>query len=192
MFKNKPVTLLIASGLMIVLVALSCVLQFTGNSGRPDMMGGQPGTSMGDFPPGEMPNDGSRPEGGQPPSDRTMPEGGSFDPGSMPDGSNSLPDFQGNNTSMKLLQLLRGIQMGAIILISLLGILSVVGILIGKPWGRILAIVAASLLIVASIPTLFQRMFGLMLVETIAKIVLGIAVVVLCLLSKSRQVTVNP
>lgn len=179
MFKNKPVTLIIASALMIVLVALGCVLQFAGSPSRGGM-NGQPGGTQGQFQPGDMP------EGATPPDGAEMPSDGSFQPpsdGQRPQGGNS----SGNETSMKLMQLLRGVQIGAIILISLLGVLSVVGMMLGKNWGRTLAIVSSALMLVASIPAIFQRMVGLTLIGTLGKTALAIAIIVLCIIAKPRQ-----
>ena len=179
MFKNKPVTLIIASGLMILLVALGCIMQFAGSSSR-GLRNGQPGGPQGQFQPGEMPEGAMPPDGAEPPS------GGNFQPpadGERPQGDN----FGGNDTALKLMQLLRGVQIGAIILITLLGVLSVVGMILGKNWGRTLAIVASILMLVACIPAVFQRMFGFTLFGTLAKALLAIAIIVLCFISKPRQ-----
>ncbi len=196
MFKNKPVTLIIASGLMILLILLTGVFQFVG--GRDIDMRGGPGGS--NFQPGSMPADGSLPEGMQPPS-------GDFQPGDRPDGSNfqapqdgtdgsNTGGFQpgnftgGNSTSMKLMQLLRGVQTGASILVMLLGVLAVTGILVGKPWGRTWAIITAILMILASLSGFFQPGLGFTTIGSILKVVLAAAVLVLCFLPKSRPAPV--
>ena len=192
MFKNKPLTLIIASALLVVLIILTAVFQFAGGRGM-DLRGG-PG---GNFQPGSLPADGSLPEGMQPPSgdfqpgadrpqggDMQAPQGG-FDGG---DANGFQPgNFQGgNNTSMKLMQLLRGVQTGASILVMLLGVLAVTGILVGKPWGRTWAIITAILMILASLSGLFQPGFGFNMIGSILKMVLAAAVLVLCFLPKSR------
>ena len=138
MFKNKPITLLIAACLLVVLILLTLVFQFAGQPAQLGMAGGRPGGIQGNFQPGQMPEGAARPDGGQPPSGS-----GDFLPPSGSDSSFSgtRPDFNNNSTSMKLMQLLRGVQIGASILIALLGILSLIGILLSKAWGRKWAIV---------------------------------------------------
>ena len=180
MFKNKPVTLIVASALMILLVALGCVMQFAGSPSRGSMNGQPGGAPQGDFQPGQMPDGATLPDGAE------LPSGGNFQPpadGERPQGGN----YGGSESAMKLMQLLRGVQIGAIILISLLGILSVVGMFLNKNWGRTLAIVASILMLVACIPAIFQRMFGLTLIGTLGKAILAIAIIVLCFISKPRQ-----
>jgi hypothetical protein len=179
MFKNKPVTLVIASALMIVLIIAVGVFQFAGiNRG----FGGGPG---GRFQPGNMPQNGNLPQGG-------FTGNGGFQQGSGPtDGSNSQGfsgrNFSGNGMAMRLMQLVRGVQISASVLVMALGILSVVGMLLLKKWGRVLAIIASVLIFISAIPGLFQRMFGLTMIGTLIKIALAIAIFVLCLLPKSRQ-----
>jgi hypothetical protein len=181
MFKNKPVTLVIASGLLIVLVVLTLVFQLAGGA----VMGGRPSGSQGNLQAGQMPDGTTRPDGGQPPSG----SGQDFQPPSGTDGNNTgtRPSFSGNSTSMKLMQLLRGVQIGAAILIALLGILSVVGVMLSKVWGRKWAIATAILVLVSLIPSFFQMRFGSSIIITLIKLVLAVAVMVLCFLPKSKQ-----
>ncbi|MRR32739.1 hypothetical protein EG834_20965 [bacterium] len=191
MFKNKPVTLIIASGVLIVLAVLTLVFQLAGGAA----MGGGPGGNRGNFQPGDMPpNGGALPDGAIPPDGGQPPSGGGqdFQPPSGTDGSFSgaRPDFNGNSTAMKLMQLLRGVQIGAAILIALLGVLSVVGIMLSKVWGRKWAIVTGILSLVALIPSFFQMRFGSNLIVTLVKLALAVAVLVLCFLPKSKQATV--
>lgn len=184
MFKNKPITLLIAACLLVVLILLTLVFQFAGQPAQLGMAGGRPGGIQGNFQPGQMPEGAARPDGGQPPSGS-----GDFLPPSGSDSSFSgtRPDFNNNSTSMKLMQLLRGVQIGASILIALLGILSLIGILLSKAWGRKWAIVTAILSLLALIPSFFQMRFGSNLIVTLVKLALVIAVLVLCFLPKSKQ-----
>lgn len=187
MFKNKPVTLVIASALLILLVVLTLVFQLAGGA----VMGGRPGGNRGSFQPGQMPDgatlpDGaSRPDGGQPPSGN----GQDFQPPSGSDGdfSGARPSFNGSSTTMKLMQLLRGVQIGAAVLIALLGVLSVVGIMLSKAWGRKWAIATAIISLVALIPSFFQMRFGSNLIVTLVKLALAIAILVICFLPKSNQ-----
>ncbi len=182
MFKNKPVTLIIASGLMIVLVILTGLFQFVFSGSPAGMNGGR----QGNFQPGEMPDGATLPEGGIPPGGGERPSGGGFQP------EGNMQGFQGGNisgdsTSMKLMQLVRGFQIGAAVLIMLLGILSVVGMLLNKKWGPTWAIITSVLVALAAIPSLFQRMMGLTLIETLSKIVLAVAIIVICFLPRSHQ-----
>lgn len=187
MFKNKPITLVIASGLLAVLVVLTLVFQFIGGAGPGSFSGNRPGGGQpGQMPNGAtLPNGATRPEGGQPPSNGDA----NFQPPSGTDSSGSFqrPGFSGSSTTMKLMQLLRGVQIGAAILIALLGILSVVGMMLSKAWGRKWAIVTGILSLLALIPSLFQMRFGSSIIVTIVKFALAAAVLVLCFLPKSRQ-----
>ena len=94
-----------------------------------------------------------------------------------------------DNMSMKVMQLLRGVQIGGGILVILLGIVSIIGILLSQKWGQIIAIVASVTAFVFTIPSLFQRMLGVTLVENLLKVIVAITIVVLCLLHKSRLTT---
>jgi len=186
MFKNKPVTLVIASGLLVVLVVLTLVFQLVGGAA-----GGRLAGRQGNFQPGQMPNGAALPDGATRPEGGQLPSGGGqdFQPPSGFDGGNTgtRPSFSGNSTSMKLMQLLRGVQTGAAILIALLGILSVVGIMLSKAWGRKWAIVTGILSLLALIPSLFQMRFGSSIIITLVKLALAIAVLVLCFLPTSKQ-----
>jgi hypothetical protein len=191
MFKNKPVTLLIVSGLLILLIIAAGVFQFAGLNRGMGMNGGRPGN----FQPGNNPGGGNMPQDGNPPSGGN----GNFQPGMNPSDASgtgaqgfSRGSFSGNSTTMKLMQLLRGVETGAVILIMLFGALAVTGIMLMKKWGRSWAIVTAVLTLVAALPSLFQRMFGFTMIGTLVKIALAIAIFVLCLLPKSRQVDVIP
>jgi len=184
MFKNKPVTLLIASGLLVVLVVVTLVFQLAGGA----VYGGRTGGARGNFQPGQMPNGGTLPDGANPPTGG----GQDFQPPSGTDGNftGTRPSFSGsgNSTSMKLMQLLRGVQIGAAVLIALLGVLSVVGIMLAKVWGRKWAIVTGILSLLALIPSFFQMRFGSTIIVTLIKLALAVAVLVLCFLPKSKQV----
>ncbi len=185
MFKNKPVTLIIASGLLVVLVVLTLVFQLAGGA----IYGGRFNGARGNFQPGQMPSGGALPDGANPPTGG----GQNFQPPSGTDGNatGTRPSFSGtrNNTSIRLMQLLRGVQTGAAILIALLGVLSVVGILLSKGWGRKWAIVTGILSLVALIPSFFQMRFGSSIIVTLVKLALAVAVLVLCFLPTSKQAT---
>lgn len=189
MFKNKPVTLIVASGLLVVLVVLTLVFQLAGGA----IYGGRFSGARGNFQPGQMPNGGALPDGANPPTGGQPPSGNGqdFQPGSDTGGNftGTRPSFNTNSTSMKLMQLLRGVQTGAAVLIALLGVLSIVGILLSKVWGRKWAIVTGILSLVALIPSFFQMRFGSSIIVTLVKLALAVAVLVLCFLPTSKQAT---
>lgn len=192
MFKNKPVTLVIAAGLLVVLVVLTLVFQFVGGAAQFGMAGGGPGGNRGNFQPGQMPDGAALPDGATPPDGAgQLPSGGenNFQPGSDIEGNftGTMPSFSGSSTTMKFMQLLSGVQIGFSILIALLGILSVVGIMLSKVWGRKWAIATAILALLALIPSFFQMRFGSNLIITLVKLALAAAVIVLCYLPTSKQ-----
>jgi hypothetical protein len=190
MFKSKPVTLVIASALLVVLVVVTLMFQFVGGSQQFGMTGGGPGGSRGDFQPGQMPDGANLPEGFTPPEGGMPPSGNEdFQPGSDMQGNftGMRVGFNGSSTTMKLMQLLRGVQIGASILIALLGILSVVGMMLSKAWGRKWAITTAILSLLALIPSFFQMGFGSTVIVTLVKLALAAAVLVLCFLPTSTQ-----
>lgn len=191
MFKNKPVTLSIASALLVVLIVVTLVFQFVGGSTQFGLAGGGPGGNRGDFQPGQMPDGATLPDGAARPDGSGQPPSGSenFQPGSGTGGNftGSRQNFSSDSTTMKLMQLLNGVQIGASILIALLGILSVVGIMLSKLWGRKWAIATAILTLLALIPSFFQMRFGSTLIVTLVKLALAVAVLVLCFLPTSKQ-----
>lgn len=182
---------MIASGLLVVLVVLTLVFQFVGTSAQPGMMGGRPGGGQ----PGQMPNGAALPDGATLPDGGQLPSGGGqdFQPPSGTDGNftGTRPGFNGSSTTMKLMQLLRGVQTGAAILITLLGILSVVGIMLSKVWGRKWAIATGIFVLVSVIPSFFQMRFGSNLILTLVKLALASAILVLCFLPKSKQAIIQ-
>ena len=187
MFKNKPVTLLIAAGLLILLIAtagvyplISSNLRFAGPDGanRPQMQGQIPGGR--NFPSGgNLPSNTTPPEGFQPGNGQFTQggPGGNFT-GTMPAGSTTI---------MKLMQLLRVVQTVGAVVISIFAVLAILGILLGKNWGRKLAITSAIFAILFTVVGMFGFMMGLSLWIKIAVLVLSIAIMVFSFLPKSRQ-----
>ena len=190
MFKNKPVTLLITAGLLILLIAAAGVyplisgnlrLGGMGSGVRPQMQGQFPGE-------GTMPSRGNRsnltpPEGFQPGDGQfTGAPGGNFT-GTMPSGSTTI---------IKLMQLLQVVQTVGAILICVFAALAILGILLGKNWGRKLAITAAIFAILFTVAGMFGFMMGLSLWIKIAALAISISIVVLSSLPKSRQMATVP
>jgi hypothetical protein len=195
MFKNKPLTLLIAAGLMILLVAAAGVypLLTGGRGGAFGRMGALNRDGM-QFNPGQRPGNGDFPSGGNPPSGFTPPEGfnrqgtGQYNQNGTQTGT--LPNT--NMMNFKLLQLLQVAQnVGAIIIIAL-GFLSIFGIMLGKGWGRKLAITTSILTILFTVASMFSFMVTLNLVIKGAVLALSIAILVLCFLPKSRATATVP
>ncbi len=187
MFKNKPIILLIAAGLMILLVALAGIYPLFSTNTLGRFASGRPGANM----PGgarEIPSDGNFNPGGNLPSGMAPPDG-AFQPGS---GQMQRDNFNGNvpsaNTTMvKVMQLLRGVQLIGAVLIILLGVLSVIGILWDKGWGRKTGIVNAVLAILLTVTSMFSFIFGWALVIKFVSLTIAVAIMFLCLLSKSRD-----
>jgi hypothetical protein len=184
MFKNKPVTLIIASGLMIFMIILAGVLPLFGGNRAFGINGARQFNRQGGVP-------GNLPQGFTPRAN------GNFNPG----GDNQTQgNFQNNGTgnfpamgttALRLIQLLRFVQIGGGILIGILGILSIVGMMLVKKWGRTLAIITSVIVLIITISGMFRFAIGLTLIENLVKIALAIAIVVLSLLPKSRQVPVT-
>lgn len=185
MFKNKPITLLIAAGLMILLVALAGIYPLFSTNTPGGFAGGRLGGTR------EIPQDGNFTPDGSLPSGMTPPDG-AFQPGS---GQIQRGNFNGtvpsaNSTLVKMMQLLRGIQLVGAVFIILFGVLSIIGILLNKGWGRKTSIVTAILAILFTVTSMFSFMVGWALAIKIITIVLAIAMMVLCLLSKSRRTVI--
>lgn len=201
MFKNKPVTLLITAGLVLLLIAAAGVYPllfgnmrgvgpgFMNNGTRPQFQGN-----------GQFPSDGSMPSGGNPPSG--IPSTGSGQQDGQTSGNRQFTqggpggNFNGTLSSgtginLKLIQLLQVIEKAGAVIIIVLGILAILGVFLGKDWGRKLAITTAIFGILFSAVGLFGFAFGLSLWIKIAALAIAVAVVVLSSLSKSRiQATV--
>lgn len=186
MFKNKPTTLLIAAGLMILLVAAAGIYPLLSTNNPGGYAGGRPGANM-TGGTREFPLDGNFSPNGNPPSGFTPPDG-AFKPGSgeMQGGNFNGTVPSSNTTMIKVMQLLRGVQLVGAVLIILLGVLSLICILLGKSCGRKVSILTAVLAILFTITSMFTFMVGWALVVKIGTLILAVAIMVLCLLSKSR------
>ena len=143
------------------------------------------------------------PENGELPDASLMPrqgeEGGQFDPSQLPE------DFQGGRiqpgerpSGMAGRQMVAGLLnpfgilsfqgIAVSILALLLGIIAVIGLLKGKKWGAVWAIIAAVLVALSSISAFFGYATGLTIGIAAAKIILAIAVITLVLLPAARRV----
>lgn len=200
MFKNKPVSLLITAGLVLLLITAAGVY--------PLVLGNMRGArtvipGIGDRTQfqqnGQLPPEGFRPSGGNLPQGNS---GGYSSSGSDSNGTRQLPqngiagNFNGTMPSstmmnFKLLQLLQIVLKAGAAIVILLGVLAILGIMLGKDWGRKIAISTAIVAILFSAAGLFGFVFGLSLWIKIAALAISSAIVVLSFLPKSRiQATV--
>ena len=188
MIKNKPLPMVITAALLVALIVLIAVFQLSSFT-QPAM---RQGPTPLDAPAGEWA------EGGFPPEEGSAPPQGSpgFEGGERPDVpregfSGGDPGqrlgFSGEETMFKVMQFLRGVQTGWTILIVLLGILSLTGILLGRDWGRVWAIITASLTLVHVVAALFFRQLGGNWIEIALRLILAAAILVLSVLPKSGR-----
>jgi len=199
MLKNKPVTLLIAAGLVLLLIAAAGVyplvfgnmrgrMAFTGNVDRAQFQRN-----------GQLPQGGFQSSGGNPPQGNFQ---GNTPSESDSNGTRQFPqngitgNFNGTMPSgtmmnFKLLQLLQVVLKAGAVIVILLGVLAIIGILVGKDWGRKAALATAIVSLLFTAAGFFGFVFGLTLWIKIAALAIVIAILVLSSLPKSRiQATV--
>lgn len=195
MFKNKPITLLITAGLVLLLIAAAGVYPLAfGN-----LRGGRSGFTGNGILPQFQGN-------GQQPPEGFNPSGGNFPQGNFPNNSQSGSDSNGtrqypqngfngrisgtissrSGVSFKLMQLLQIVLKAGAVIILVLGVLAILGILVGKDWGRKTAIATAILGILFTAAGFFGFVFGISLWIKLAALVLAVAILVLSFLPKSR------
>ena len=198
MFKNKPVTLLITAGLLILLIATAGIYPLISGSIRsagPGGMGGGNRTQMQGVVPGsiiplngEYPSDMTPPKGFQPgdgQSGSTRSGAGQFMQGG-PDGGFSGTMTNSSSVTVKLMQLLQIVRTIGAVIVIILALLAILGIFLTKDWGRKLALSAAILAIVFTFAGIFSLIVGLSLWIKIAALAIAVAIVVFSYLSKSR------
>lgn len=137
----------------------------------------------------------SRPENGLPPSDQQQPpDSGGFPmtppsdlQGRIPqDGQTRFPGgFGGPRGGFGLL---RWLGLGIYSLALILAIVSAVFLLRVKRWAAILAIILAGALLISTLLSLFGRSSTIGLILGVVRVLLGIGVIVLLLLPKSRAI----
>lgn len=183
-FKDRPVTLLIATLLLLLLVLVYAVLPLTGLD-RSFLRGGTAqfnrGQIQGNFDPNNLPN------------------GQNFNPGTLPQGQNSDQNTQGNqnfsgnrqfnpNSGINRLgRILSNILHWTVIA---LGVLALVGLWLKKRWGIVLAIILAVTAFAFTVPGIFRPMFSTVTIAANISILLfSVGVVVLSLLPQTRKAT---
>ncbi len=122
-----------------------------------------------------------------------FPQGGFNNNGLPNDQTNpgTTQNFPTNRTGFsglaRILRILRPVMIGFDILVLVLAAVAAFGIFRGKRWGMILAIVLAVLVVLLTIPSMLRIFSAIVLVESLARILLAVAVVVLLLLPASRK-----
>jgi len=172
MNSKRPVTLTIATIVLIVLVLFSSGLSLASNFGLLGSAYGfnnlQPGTRP-DFGNGQS-LDNSGANGG---TSQTNP---------------NYQNFQGRTGGFNTL--FRFIRIGTIGLyctVLALGLLAAFGLWKQKKWAAILAIILSALILLASIPGFLRIFSWLIFSETLLKILLSLVVIILLLLPASRK-----
>jgi len=143
--------------------------------------------------PGELPDGMSIPEEGMAP-----PDGGDFQPGQMngnppqgqPDGNMRAPQGMGRggqgNNQMKVRLLLQYVLGGAILLFGLLGI---IGVWFGKPWAKVMIVIAGAAALIPAGISLFNFRDGLSIIEALVKIILSAGAIGLAFLPARKAAT---
>jgi hypothetical protein len=186
---KRPVTIIIAAVLVVFLVLISAVWpmvsgqKLLGGTGLPNESQPQQGIGpTGDQPQGTPPQPGNG--NNRQPMDGTQGTG-SFNngastgqPGQPPEGMDGVQkgSFQKN-------QILEYILYSVILV---LGIVSFGGLWISRRWGIVVSIVTAALVLVETLPGLFQTASTISLVDSLLKVVLSIGIIVLVVLPVSQ------
>jgi hypothetical protein len=201
--KKSP--LLVAAAVCLIILVLGSTVWSIGTLLRWFNFGMDGRALMGGRDFGVLPDNGSFtiPENGELPDSSLMPrqgeEGGQFDPSQLPE------DFQGGRIQpgdrtggmggrqmgggfLNPFGILSYLGIAVSVLALLLGIIAVIGLLKGKKWGAIWAIIAAVLVTLTSISAFLGYASGLTIGFAAAKIILAIAVITLVLLPAARRV----
>ena len=96
-------------------------------------------------------------------------------------------NFAGGTGLTRLLRVFRSVTLGLDIAILVLAGIAAFAIVKGKQWGRILAIVLAAIILLLTIPSLIRVFSAIVLIESIVRILLAVAVMVLLLLPTTRK-----
>jgi hypothetical protein len=165
---KRPVTLIIALGLLSLLVLLSSLLpmvsgqRFAGVSQENGLSNSpqgilQPGIKQDDQSPAERPQNGNPPVDGNP----------------------------GDSNQNRVLEYV------LYSLILALGLIALTGLLRWKWWGNIVSIIAAILVLVPTIPMVYKPVSTLLLIECGIRVILAVGVIILVLLPVSKPGSVK-
>ena len=178
---NGPLMIKVAAVCLIALILVSAVwslatsfglVRIGGAFGSAQILGGRPN---GGFPQGNFRNDGN-----------TQPPGNFQPPENFRNGAG--PNFAGRTGFSNIFRATRVAGIGLNVAALLLGTVAVIGLFKHTKWGVVLAIILAVLLGLSSLFGVFRIMLPLVLIQSIVKLVLAIAVVVLLLLPATRKV----
>lgn len=202
---KRPVTIIIAAGLLLLLVFISSVWP---------MVSGQHLSGVSDELNGSTPGQGNPPSGfqpeGTPPAQGEQPKEIQPQGTAMPDNSGGFKDKGGVGPATSLREngsattapadsgRTRGssplnnpdqnrfLEYALYAIILMLGLVSFGGLWQWKRWGNITAIITSVFVLVVAIPSLSQIDSTIILVEILLKVVLAAGVIVLVLLPQSR------
>lgn len=172
-FKDRPVTLIIAAVLLLLLIVVYAVFPLVGVQRTLGGEGAQ-GFNRGQFQ--QNFDQGNLPQGGQP-----------FNQ-SNPNGSGTATrTFNANSGLVNVFRVLTNVLHWAVIA---LGVMAIVGLWLKKRWGIVWAIILSVIAFASTVPSLFRPMFGTFaVIQNIAIVLLSLGVIVLSLLPQTRKAT---
>jgi hypothetical protein len=204
---KRPITLTIAAILVLVVILLSAVWPMVGGdrllglNSRPAGFGGrfangnspsgnflqgtpsensQSGTPSGNSPQGTPSGQPNGTQNGFAPNDQNgngNRQGGQFGPGNGMRGSRGGM-FGGGRILQYVLYAVE----------ILLGLAAIIGLWLSKKWGAVLAIITSAVILIATLPGLFQFFNAVSLIESLLKIVLAIGIIVLVVIPYTKPV----
>ena len=186
MHTQRPAVVTIAA---ILLIILSLFVGGFGIARQYGLLGGLgfgnrqflPGQFRGrNFPSGGFPN-GGFPNNGLP-NDQNNPAGT----------PNFTPNRQFGTGLARLFRLVRPVLTGLNVILIVLGVVAAIGLFMSKRWGAVLAIILSALLLLLSIPGMLRIFSPILLVESLVRILLALAVIVLLLLPSARKAYAHP
>jgi len=186
LFKDRPVTLVVAAVLLLLLILVYAVLPLTGLE-RVLLRGGVQRASRGQFQGNFNLDD--------------LPGGQNFTPGNLPQGQNfdqsnpgTNPDFTGPrqfNANSGLNAVLRILTNVLYWTVTALGFLAIVGLWLKKRWGILLAVFLAVVAFAFTVTSMFRPMLNAFTIATnVSTLLLSVGVVVMSLLPQTRKATV--
>jgi len=191
---KRPVTLIIATIVLIVLVLFSSGLTLASNFGLLGSTFGADGLAGRRFMPGSgsgnLPGDGfnNLQPGTRPDFGNGQPLDNSGSNGGTSQTNPNYQNFQGRTGGINTLsRIIRIATIGLYSAVLILGLLAAFGLWKQKKWAAILAIILSALILLLSIPDLLRIFSWLILGETFLKVLLSLAVIILLLLPASRR-----
>ncbi len=178
---KRPVTVTIAAILVVFLLLISAVWPLVGGDELLRLgNSGQPGANMPSAPQGNPP------EGTPPGFDGTMQPPSLPERASQPGMTAAMQSNFGKAPNGNGMMPMRILQYVLYALVIVCGLIAFGGLWTWKRWGIVMAVVTSVIVIVMSVMMLFGMVSTVVLVESIIRIVIALAVVVLVLLPKSK------